>query len=184
MNASTSFQGSECSQAPPHSRRCRSASCLPSSGRLHNRYRCRGAIEALKHNKALPEPLSTHETVRLGDSQAWGSSSVSSNRTAHLGAAQPKVVDKRTTSLSTPYRRLVLQSTCLPILAALIGGDEPSTLVNSLLSAYGLPTMKAAQGFRLFDEFENDYTFEYPRSWVGRPNSMRKGVYLSNFQAS
>jgi len=42
--------------------------------------------------------------------------------------------------------------------------------------------MKA--GFKLYDEFEDDFVFEYPRSWVARPNSLRKGVYIADFQVS
>lgn len=47
----------------------------------------------------------------------------------------------------------------------------------------GLPTLKASSGFRLYDEFEDEFYFEYPKSWVARPNSMRRGVYISDFQA-
>jgi hypothetical protein len=47
--------------------------------------------------------------------------------------------------------------------------------------AYGLPQLKASRGFKLYDEFEADYIFEYPTSWVSRPNSQRAGIYISDF---
>ena len=47
--------------------------------------------------------------------------------------------------------------------------------------AYGLPQLKGAGGFKLYDDFDQEYVFEYPRSWVGRSNSLRQGVYVSDF---
>ena len=50
--------------------------------------------------------------------------------------------------------------------------------------AYGLPKLKATAGYCLRDEFEEDFVFEYPRSWVARRNSQREGVVVSNFDVS
>ena len=47
--------------------------------------------------------------------------------------------------------------------------------------AYGLPQLKGAGGLKLYDDFDQEYVFEYPRSWVGRSNSLRQGVYVSDF---
>eukprot|EP00775_Hariotina_reticulata_P004892 gene4892-5137_t len=33
-------------------------------------------------------------------------------------------------------------------------------------------------------QFEDDFVFEYPRSWVARPNTLRKGVYIADFQTA
>lgn len=52
-----------------------------------------------------------------------------------------------------------------PTLTAVV---DPRTLVNSVLSGYGLPTVGNAKGFVPYDNFSNDYEFSYPRSWVVR----------------
>jgi hypothetical protein len=51
--------------------------------------------------------------------------------------------------------------------------------------AYGLPQLKAARGYRIYDD-DPDYrfVFEYPTSWVGRTNTLRDGVYFSDFNVS
>lgn len=49
------------------------------------------------------------------------------------------------------------------------------------LGAYGLPKLPLGSSFRLYDDFDEEYVFEYPRSWVGRSNSQRAGVYVSDF---
>jgi hypothetical protein len=53
---------------------------------------------------------------------------------------------------------LLLQSTWLPLL--LVGSDDATTIVNSILSGYGLPTLTPSKGFKPYDEFEDDYIFE------------------------
>ena len=47
----------------------------------------------------------------------------------------------------------------------------------------GVRAAQAARGssFRLYDDFDEEYVFEFPRSWVGRSNSQRAGVYVSDF---
>jgi hypothetical protein len=35
-----------------------------------------------------------------------------------------------------------------------VGTDDTTTIVNSVLSAYGLPTFKSNDTLRLYDEFE------------------------------
>ncbi|KAI8475652.1 MAG: hypothetical protein J3K34DRAFT_404001 [Monoraphidium minutum] len=85
----------------------------------------------------------------------------------------------------TGRRALLLRGSLAPLAVQLtIGSDDTTTIVNSVLSAYGLPTLKASPGYKLWDEFADEYTFEYPRAWVARPNSLRKGVYISDFQTA
>lgn len=79
---------------------------------------------------------------------------------------------------------MLLRSTLLPLPLLLVGSDDATTIVNSILSGYGLPTLKPSQGFKAYDEFEDDYVFEYPRSWVARRNSLREGVYIADFQTA
>jgi hypothetical protein len=33
-----------------------------------------------------------------------------------------------------------------------------------------------------YDEFEDQWTFEFPKAWVARPNSLRPGVIISDYQ--
>lgn len=54
----------------------------------------------------------------------------------------------------------------------------------SSAGAYGLPQLKAAAGYRLFDDPEEPYSFEYPRSWVRRNNSLRSGFVISDFNTA
>ncbi len=50
-----------------------------------------------------------------------------------------------------------------------------------MAGAYGLPQLKGAQGFKVWDEFEEDFTFQYPRAWVPKRNTLRGGVIISDF---
>ncbi|GFR42267.1 hypothetical protein Agub_g3164 [Astrephomene gubernaculifera] len=83
-------------------------------------------------------------------------------------------------------RRVVLHSYALPALLAslTIGSDDPTTLLNSVLGGYGLPRLPIASGFKTLDDFELDLTFEYPRSWVVRRNTLRPGLYISDFNTA
>ncbi|GIL87215.1 hypothetical protein Vretimale_14315 [Volvox reticuliferus] len=85
-----------------------------------------------------------------------------------------------------PRRTVLLRSFVLPtVLASLtIGSDDPTTLINSVLAGYGLPKLPGSAGFKLLDDFELDFTLEYPRAWVVRPNSLRQGVYISDFNTA
>eukprot|EP00192_Tetraselmis_astigmatica_P018775 CAMPEP_0117654350 /NCGR_PEP_ID=MMETSP0804-20121206/3697_1 /TAXON_ID=1074897 /ORGANISM="Tetraselmis astigmatica, Strain CCMP880" /LENGTH=261 /DNA_ID=CAMNT_0005460625 /DNA_START=28 /DNA_END=813 /DNA_ORIENTATION=- len=67
---------------------------------------------------------------------------------------------------------------------AVVGTKDPTTIVNALLSGYGLPMLPQGSEFATYDEFEDDFTFEFPKKWVSRPNSMRKGVYVSDFNTA
>lgn len=53
---------------------------------------------------------------------------------------------------SCARRQLLLCSNVLPAALLLIGSDDPTTIVNSVLSAYGLPTLKASGSFKVYDE--------------------------------
>eukprot|EP00873_Tetraselmis_striata_P043990 jgi/Tetstr1/464254/TSEL_009059.t1 len=63
-------------------------------------------------------------------------------------------------------------------------GGDPTTILNAVLSGYGLPQLRQGNDFTLYDEFEDDFTFEYPKRWVSRPNSLREGVYISDFNTA
>jgi len=67
-------------------------------------------------------------------------------------------------------------------MGASLGGTDGLTVVNSVLGAYGLPSIASAKGFRPYDDFEEDYIFEFPKAWVARPNSTRPGITVSNFK--
>ena len=86
---------------------------------------------------------------------------------------------------SSVSRQQLLRSTAAGVLVSLaIGSDDPTTILNSVLSAYGLPTLKASAGFKIYDDFDAGYAFEYPKSWVIRRNILRQGIYISDFQVS
>ena len=53
--------------------------------------------------------------------------------------------------------------------SALLGTDDGITIVNSVLAAYGLPKLRQLGGFSTYDDI--DYSFLYPRGYVGRANS-------------
>lgn len=92
--------------------------------------------------------------------------------------------EEREAVTSAAKRRDVLLScSFLPTLALVSGSDDAKTVFNSVLSAYGLPTMKGSQGYKVYDELSDDFYFEYPRSWVVVPNRLRAGVYISDYQA-
>lgn len=53
---------------------------------------------------------------------------------------------------TTGRRELLLHSSLAPLLIPLLlGSDDATTIVNSVLSAYGLPTFKASPGFKLYE---------------------------------
>ncbi|KAG2445160.1 hypothetical protein HYH02_008628 [Chlamydomonas schloesseri] len=88
----------------------------------------------------------------------------------------------------TPTRReFLLHSFAAPLVtlgALTIGSDDPTTLLNSVLAGYGLPKLPNSTGYKLLDDFELEFTLEYPRAWVVRPNSLRQGVYISDFNTA
>ena len=45
----------------------------------------------------------------------------------------------------------MLQSTALPLLLGVVGSDDPATIANAVLSAYGLPTFKTSKALRMYD---------------------------------
>ena len=45
-----------------------------------------------------------------------------------------------------------------------------------------MPTVKASTSLKQYDEFGDEYTFLYPAAWVARPNSLRSGIIISDFQ--
>ncbi|CAL8468118.1 g7657 [Coccomyxa elongata] len=88
-------------------------------------------------------------------------------------------------SVELGRRQHLLLSVNLGVLGSQLSGtDDPTTVLNSVLGAYGLPQLPGSGGFKLYDDFDQEYIFEYPRSWVGRSNSLRQGVYVSDFNTA
>ncbi|KAK9816416.1 hypothetical protein WJX72_000023 [[Myrmecia] bisecta] len=82
-------------------------------------------------------------------------------------------------------REIILQSVNFAVLGELISGtDDATTIVNSMLGAYGLPQLKGSKEFKLFNDLDNEYVFEYPRAWVARSNRQRDGIYISDFNTA
>lgn len=63
-------------------------------------------------------------------------------------------------------------------------GTDGRTIVNSVLGAYGLPQMRAAKGYKLYDNGLDPYVFQYPKAWVSRKNSLRPGIVISDFNTA
>eukprot|EP01025_Chloroclados_australasicus_P066189 TRINITY_DN9071_c0_g2_i2.p1 TRINITY_DN9071_c0_g2~~TRINITY_DN9071_c0_g2_i2.p1 ORF type:complete len:296 (-),score=5.11 TRINITY_DN9071_c0_g2_i2:252-1109(-) len=82
-------------------------------------------------------------------------------------------------------REFILRSINVALVfTSVTGSNDATTIVNSVLSGYFLPTFGMSAGFKLYDDFDNDYLFEYPKAWVARSNTLREGIYVSNFQTA
>ena len=80
---------------------------------------------------------------------------------------------------------MVLRSAHVWLLAAAMEASaDATTILNSVLGAYGLPQLKATPGFRLYDDPEEGFLFEYPASWVRRKNTLRAGLVISDFNTA
>lgn len=85
----------------------------------------------------------------------------------------------------TTRREIILGAVNLAVLGDAAAQIDGRTVVNSLLGAYGLPAIiPAAKGFTLYDDFDNEYVFEYPKSWVQRKNTLRPGIYIADFNTA
>lgn len=64
--------------------------------------------------------------------------------------------------------------------------NNGDTIVNSVLSGYGLPNelSKTSEEFDAFDNLDEDYVFLYPKGWVLKPNGQRPGVTAGNFRTA
>jgi hypothetical protein len=54
----------------------------------------------------------------------------------------------------------MLPCTTLPLVLGVLGSSDTTTIVNSVLSGYGLPMIPSAQGFNVLDEIEYAFTLE------------------------
>ena len=139
----------------------------------------RRALHAASPSLPLPPPPLTYAAPPNGTATG-GSSSLDApgtNRRAVLSLLLlPSVTATAAALAPTP-----------PALAV-IGTDDAGTVVNSVLGAYGLPSLPGAKGggakLRPYDEFADAWTFEYPSAWVARPNTLRRGVVVSDFQSA
>lgn len=106
--------------------------------------------------------------------------------TGGSGGSSSEVADQRQQQEVQPPRRreLLLSSVQLAVLGAMPGSEDGRTILNSVLGAYGLPQLKATPGFRVFDDPEEPFTFDYPASWVRRKNTLRQGIIISDFNTA
>jgi len=116
-------------------------------------------------NAARPLPTPA-PAGRISQPHLW---QVVSTRSRRLAALQPLAYSRREAGFAV---------------LALVGTRDPTTILNAVLSGYGLPQLRQGNDFTLYDEFEDDFTFEYPKRWVSRPNSLREGVYISDFNTA
>eukprot|EP01023_Acetabularia_acetabulum_P030349 TRINITY_DN28562_c0_g1_i2.p1 TRINITY_DN28562_c0_g1~~TRINITY_DN28562_c0_g1_i2.p1 ORF type:complete len:371 (+),score=24.16 TRINITY_DN28562_c0_g1_i2:150-1115(+) len=105
--------------------------------------------------------------------------------------AMPKDVKKQKLLIQDDLERVansrretILFGANFGVILSIATQNDATTIVNSVLSGYFLPTFGLTAGFKVYDDFDNDYVFEYPRAWVARDNSLRDGIYVSNFQTA
>jgi hypothetical protein len=84
--------------------------------------------------------------------------------------AEPSTSGSGGDSQGSSRRRVLLRGSLAPLLVQLVvGSDDATTIINSVLSGYGLPTLKASAGYKVWDEFADEYTFEVSRGEVATP---------------
>lgn len=98
------------------------------------------ARSAAERAAPRPAPAAEQQPCSTSSSEATSSSSSTANGSS----------TRRGTLLRASLAPLA------PLLApAVIGSSDTTTIVNSVLGAYGLPTLKASAGFRVYDEFSD-----------------------------
>lgn len=111
---------------------------------------CRASSDVDQHTADSTQKLQspTQQSTIISSSQPIGNHNItvyshySSSGRSHTPCS----------SSSSSRRELLLHSSLTPLLVQLlIGSDDATTIVNSVLSAYGLPTFKATAGFKLYE---------------------------------
>ncbi|KAK9838227.1 hypothetical protein WJX84_004399, partial [Apatococcus fuscideae] len=155
---------------------------------MQTRRRCyAGAPAAVSLGSGL---LITPSECGLAPQGTFGSLAKKRQHTARVGPASALQTRKRSDSEeqdpAEPSRRQVmLHSWSYAVFGAAIqGSNDATTIVNSILGAYGLPKLKGSAGYRMYDDLDNEWVFEFPRSWVARSNHQRQGVYISDFNTA
>ena len=67
-------------------------------------------------------------------------------------------------------------------LAANATEADALAVLNGVMGAYGLPKFRGTGMHTYFGD--NDVSFDYPVGWVLRANTMREGVYASDFNTA
>jgi hypothetical protein len=62
---------------------------------------------------------------------------------------------RQTPRLRAPPRQRLRSSPCAALARSAIGSNDATTIVNSVLGAYGLPTLTPSAGFKPYDEFSD-----------------------------
>jgi hypothetical protein len=74
------------------------------------------------------------------------------------------------------------------VLGAALGAEaldnDGRTVFNSVLGAYGLPKLPGSADFKSFEDVDEGWYFEAPKSWVKRRNTLRSGVYIADFNTA
>ncbi|KAK9826648.1 hypothetical protein WJX74_007820 [Apatococcus lobatus] len=141
----------------------------------------------------LPAPCPGNQLLSGSDCgfhESFGSFAKKRQRSQRSGAANALKTHKLSDSeeqepAAQSRRQIMLQSWNYAVLGtAISGSNDATTIVNSILGAYGLPKLKGSNGFRVYDDLDNEWVFEFPRSWVARSNHQRQGVYVSDFNTA
>lgn len=141
----TTMSLSRCGGVPPTK--------APAAHRAHpaaprERCRCRGRSSASRPSpdelQSGAEPSSSASDNPGSAASTRGGGGVSPGSSSRSGALPPPPPPPVRT------RRVLLRASLAPALAlAAIGSDDATTILNSVLSGYGLPTLKPSAGFKV-----------------------------------
>lgn len=109
--------------------------------------RCKTACRACsKHDIYEPEALATTLNGRASQQQAVAYACTQQQESAARGSASSSSSNSSSNYGSNSRRQLMVHSTLAPLLVQfVIGSDDATTVVNSVLSAYGEPDSVALQ---------------------------------------
>lgn len=122
-------------------------------GAAQPRVQCGGGAR-----RAAPH-RSTHTTARSAAERAAPRPAPAAEQQPCSTSSSEATSSSSTANGSSTRRGTLLRASLAPLAPllapAVIGSSDTTTIVNSVLGAYGLPTLKASAGFRVYDEFSD-----------------------------
>lgn len=122
-------------------------------GAAQPRVQCGGGAR-----RAAPH-RSTHTTARSAAERAAPRPAPAAEQQPCSTSSSEATSSSSTANGSSTRRGTLLRASLAPLAPllapAVVGSSDTTTIVNSVLGAYGLPTLKASAGFRVYDEFSD-----------------------------
>lgn len=122
-------------------------------GAAQPRVQCGGGAR-----RAAPH-CSTHTTARSAAERAAPRPAPAAEQQPCSTSSSEATSSSSTANGSSTRRGTLLRASLAPLAPllapAVVGSSDTTTIVNSVLGAYGLPTLKASAGFRVYDEFSD-----------------------------